>query len=46
MIPGGWNRQREMDNNQYDCGSVEVALEEEMYPGGWNSQIETNDTKY
>ena len=38
--------QREINNNQYECGSVEVVQEEEMYPGGWNNQIETDDTKY
>ena len=46
MIPGGWNRQREVNNNQYDHGYVEGTLEEEMFPGGWNSQIETNNTEY
>ena len=46
MIPGGWNRQREVSNNQYNPGSVEGALEEEMFPGEWNSQIETNNKKF
>ena len=46
MIPGGCKMQREIKNNQYECSSVEVVQEEEMYPGGLNNQIETNDTKY
>ena len=46
MIHGGWTRQGVVSINQYDPGSVEGALEEEMFPGGWNSQIETKNEEY
>ena len=46
MIPYEWNRQREAGNNQQDPGSMEGALEEEMFPGGWNRHVETNYTEY
>ena len=34
MIPGGWNRQRKASINQLDLGSVEGALEEDIFLGG------------
>ena len=46
MIPSGWNRQGEASKNQQDPGTVEGALEEDMFPGGWNSRIEKNNTAY
>ena len=44
-IPGGWNTQMEVNNTQYNAGSVERMRRRVNISCGWNSQ-DISDTKH